>query len=380
MQLIMSFILIFILCASTGAQAKSESDSMNKQLKAVDTQIDSIQKTLSQNQVDQSKLEKELQMLEITIGELSQSLERVNKQIDLQKTKLILLQQQQLIYQQQLTSEQNAFASQVRSAYFMGQQNYLKLLLNQENPTDITRNMTYFQYLNQHRLVLISGLNTTLSQLESNQTKIEQQTRSLEQLRAQQGAQKKQLVRGQEARVKLLTRLNQQISTNTQQLKALEGNKKNLQHLIETLRREAGQSVAPSMPVPFAQMRGQLPWPTQGSIILHYNTPIEGSDLNANGVIIKAPEGQNVYAIYPGRVMFAGWLKGFGLLMIVDHGDGYMSLYGRNRSLFKKAGQDINAGELVAQVGNTGGYNQSGLYFEIRYGGDPVNPEQWCHE
>ncbi|NNM59231.1 MAG: peptidoglycan DD-metalloendopeptidase family protein [Legionellales bacterium] len=379
MRFLISLILLFTLCTSMDVQARSESNDMNRQLKTVDSQIDSVQKTLSQNQVDQNKLEKELQSLEITIGELSQSLGQINKQIELQKTKLVLLQQQQLIYQQQLTTEQNAFASQIRSAYFMGQQNYLKLLLNQENPVDITRNMTYFQYLNHHRLALIAGLNTTLSQLASNQTKIEQQTQSLEYLRHQQDQQKKQLVRGQQARVRLLARLSQQINTNTQQLKALEGNKKNLQHLIETLRREASQSVAPSMPVPFAQMRGHLPWPTHGSVIMHYNTPIEGSDLNSNGVIIKAPEGQNVYAIYPGRVMFAGWLKGFGLLMIIDHGGGYMSLYGRNQSLFKKVGQDINAGDLVAQVGDTGGYNQSGLYFEIRYDGQPVNPEQWCH-
>jgi septal ring factor EnvC (AmiA/AmiB activator) len=358
--------------------AADNSKDMNKQLQAVNNQINDVQQTLSQDQVRQDKLEKELQKIEVTIGQLTENLHVLDKQISLQMTKLSLLQQQQTIYQQQLTEQQSALAAQMRAAYFMGQQNYFKLLLNQQNPADITRNMTYFKYLNQNRLTLISGLNNTLNQLLTNQQQITQQTKSLQQLRDQQRLQKQQLVRGQQARIQLLSRLNQQIDTNKQQLGALQSNKKNLQRLIEQLQREAGQTQIASMPIPFAKLKGALPWPTRGPITLHYDTPIDNSDLTSNGIIIKAPEGQNVYAIYPGRVMFAGWLKGFGLLMIIDHGNGYMSLYGRNQSLFRKSGQDVNAGDLIAQVGETGGYAQSGLYFEIRYNGDPINPEQWC--
>lgn len=358
--------------------AINKSIDMNKQLQAVNKEINDVQQTLSQNQVHQDKLEKELQAIEVTIGQITENLHVLDKQISLQMTKLSLLKQQQALYQQQLTEQQTALADQIRAAYFMGQQNYFKLLLNQQNPTDITRNLTYFKYLNQNRLQLISSLDSTLKQLMTNQQQITEQTASLQQLRDQQRLQKQQLVRGQQARVQLLTRLNQQINTNKQQLDALQDNKKNLQHLIQQLQREAGQTQVITMPIPFAKLKGALPWPTRGPITLHYDTPIDNSDLTSNGIIIKAPEGQNVYAIYPGRVMFAGWLKGFGLLMIIDHGNGYMSLYGRNQSLFRKVGQEVNTGDLVAQVGETGGYDQSGLYFEIRYNGDPINPEQWC--
>lgn len=374
-----TLILCMALCfLAFNVRAGDNTDDMNKQLKVVNKQIDNVQSLLSQDKVDQSKLEKVLQKMEVAIGQLTENLHGLDKQIGLQMTKLSLLQQQQAIYQQQLSEQQSALALQIRGAYFMGQQNYLKLLLNQQNAADITRNLTYFKYLNQNRLALIAGLNSTLHELMLNQQQIEKQTTSLQQLRKQQQFQKQQLLREQQTRQKLLVRINQQMNTNTHQLNALQSNKKNLQQLIEHLQDEASTHTLSAMPIPFANLKGALPWPTRGVLTLHYNTPIDGSDLLSNGVIIKAPEGQNVYAIYPGRVMFAGWLKGFGLLMIVDHGGGYMSLYGRNQSLFKKVGQDINAGDLVAQVGETGGFNQSGLYFEIRYKGDPVNPEQWC--
>ncbi|MBY0544950.1 MAG: peptidoglycan DD-metalloendopeptidase family protein [Gammaproteobacteria bacterium] len=373
----LTLLILISLLFSMKINAGNESDDMNKQLQAVNTQINRVQTNLSVDQVSQNKLQKELQGMEVTIGQVTANLHSLNKQIKLEMTKFSLLQAQQRIYQQQLDQQQEALSNQIRSAYFMGQQNYLKLLLNQQNPTDITRNMTYFQYLNKNRLVLINSLNSTLHQLFSNQEKIEQQASALKLLRKQQQDQQSQLLRAKQVRVALLTRLDQQINTNQAQLGALQDNKKNLQHLMEQLQREANNNML-SMPVPFSQLKGRLKWPTHGAIVLHYNTPIEGSDLNSNGVIIKAPEGQNVYAIYPGRVMFAGWLKGFGLLMIVDHGNGYMSLYGRNQSLFKKTGQAVNAGELLAQVGETGGYDQSGLYFEIRYDGEPVNPEVWC--
>ncbi|MFN7097335.1 MAG: murein hydrolase activator EnvC family protein, partial [Gammaproteobacteria bacterium] len=298
---------------------------MNKQLTAVNQAITDVQKLLSQDHVKQDKLQKELQKIEIMVGQMTENLQALDKQINLQITKLSLLQQQQAIYQQQLSEQEDALAAQIRAAYYMGQQNYFQLLLNQQNIADMTRNMTYFKYLNQNKVVLIASLNTTLSQLASNQKQITTQTKALQQLHDQQAAQKQQLVRSTQLREIVLARINQQINTNQKQLDALRNNKKNLQRLIQQLQREASLNQPTFMPIPFAKLKGALPWPTQGAIGMHYGTTIDNSDLTSNGVIIQAPEGQNVYTIYPGHVMFAGWLKGFGLLMIIDHGNGYMS-------------------------------------------------------
>jgi septal ring factor EnvC (AmiA/AmiB activator) len=369
--------LVSLMLAVAAARAETATD-MTKQLQAVDKQITAIQATLSNDKVKRGQLEKDLQKTDIAVGQVAASLHSVDKELGLQAAKLAILQQQKLLYQQQLTEQQNALASQIRAAYFMGQQNYFKLLLNQQNPTAISRNMTYFKYFNQHRVELINKLATTVTQLQQNEAQIVAETQTLRVLRQQQQLQQQQLIQAQTTRQQLLTRLNQQITTNTQQLSTLTSNKKNLQNLIDNLQRQAAQTPMASLPIPFAKLKGALPWPTHGSISMHYNTPIDGSELLSNGVVIRAPEGQNVYSIYPGHVLFAGWLKGFGLLMIIDHGNGYMSLYGRNQGLFKKVGQDVNAGDLIAQVGESGGFSQSALYFEIRYNGDPVNPETWC--
>lgn len=369
------FSLVLLL---TKGYAADNNPEMNKQLNAVDKQITAVQKTLSKDKVHQDQLENDLQKIEIVIGQVGQNIHTLNQQIKLETIKLSVLNQQQLLYQQQLADQQQALANQIRAIYFVGQQNYFKLLLNQQNPSDLARNMMYFNYLNKNRLAMIADLNNILQQLRANQLQIAKQAQELKILRDQQNKQKQQSILGKQTRIQILAQLNKQINFNQQQLDQLNTNKKNLQQLIGQLQIASTQNQLKAMPISFAQLKGSLPWPTLGPITMHYNMPIDNSDLLSNGIMIKAPEGQNVYSIYPGRVMFAGWMKGFGLLMIIDHGDGYMSLYGSNESLFKKVGDDVDAGDLIAQVGETGGYSSSGLYFEIRYNGQPLNPEQWC--
>ena len=120
-----------------------------------------------------------------------------------------------------------------------------------------------------------------------------------------------------------------------------------------------------------------LPWPTIGKTVTHFGARVEQSDLKWSGILVRAPEGRDVTSIFPGTVVFADWLKGFGQLVIIDHGQGYMSLYGRNRNLYKQLGESVEAGERIAQVGQSGGFSESGLYFEIRHNGRPLDPERW---
>ncbi len=353
-------------------------DKMKSQLYSIDRQIADVEKTVSQEQFQYEQAEKELRQTDLTLSQITKALHDSNQQLQLQTTKLILLKQQQNVYEQSLIQQQTELAAQIRTMYLIGKQDYFKLLLNQQDPSAISRNMTYFQYLNESRLDLIGNLNHTLEQVQKNQQAIVNETQAIAALQNDQKKQQEQLAEVRQSRQKVLSHLHLTLDTDKQQLNLLSSNRNNLQNLIRQLQTDTAQSSPTTMPVPFARLRGSLPWPTQGAILSHYDTPISGSELTSTGVELQAPEGQGVYAVYPGRVLFSSWLKGFGLLLIVEHGDGYMTLYGHNQSLFKKTGEEVNAGELIAHVGDSGGAARTGLYFEIRHNGQPINPELWC--
>jgi len=216
----------------------------------------------------------------------------------------------------------------------------------------------------------------TLIQIQQNQTNIEKQTKTLNNMLQDKLQRQQKLKQLSTTRNTVLIKLDQQISSRQQRLIALQNDKTRLEELFNQLGYQQNIPVQP--PLPFTSMAGKLHWPTKGKISEHYDETIGNSELKSSGVLIDAPTGQNVYAIYPGKIVFADWLKGFGLLMIVDHGNGYMTLYARNNAIFYHVGDFVNKGDIIAQVGQTGGYPESGLYFEIRKDGNPINPEQWC--
>lgn len=350
----------------------------NRSLDAINQSIQKIQNELNQDDIKRSQLEKTLQQAEISAGSLNNDLMELNQELIKEQALLLRLKSAQRDNQGKLQNQQQDLANEIKTLYYLQNHNYFETLLNQSNVETLSRNMTYFKYFNQSRLEHIQEIQHTLTQIKQQRTQIQQQSANLQimqQAKLQRQAQLKTL---QQARKTILDKLNQQILSSQQTLKELEKNKARLQNLFDNLSSTTITQTPIQPPLPFEGMKGKLPWPTQGKITTHFGQAIGNSQLTSTGVVILAPQGQHVYAIYPGKVIFANWLKGFGLLMIVNQGNGYMTLYGRNDSLYHKVGDFVNSGDLLATVGDSGGYDQTGLYFEIRENGNPIDPEGWC--
>lgn len=373
--LFVTFSLLPFTSAQAAKKSKNDLNTKTRQLKQVNAQITRLQQVLVNAKDKRKTLNQELKGTEISIGQLARTLNSTQQQLATQQTTLNKLQQQAGQQQTKLNQQQQLLAQQVRANYQLGKYQYVKLVLNQQDPNAVSRYLTYYKYINQARIKLITEINDTLSALLDSKEKILTHTKQLQTLLAKQKQQRLQLLNQQDYRQKVLVRLNASINTKDKKLSVLTSNKSRLEKLISTLKRSSWQQ-QPTLP--FSAMQRKLPWPTRGRLVNLFGKQIDNSQMTYNGVLIKAPMGQKIRSIYPGKVVFSNWMRGFGLLLIIEHGHGYMTLYAHNHSLYKKTGDWVNVGDLIATVGHSGGGNQNGLYFEIRRQGKPINPLAWC--
>jgi len=347
-------------------------------LNSVIQKIQTLKEDLFTAQSQSKTLQKNLQQTDISIGALAKNIQLTQTQLTEQKKLLAQMTQQNDQYQSQLEKQRTLLAAQIRSAYLLGNQPYLKLLLNQESPEKFSRYANYYQYINRARLQAIQSIKQLVIKINENETNIQQRTETLNQTYQQQQQQKQDLRKKELQRKQLLDETNKKIQGKNEQLNKLYEDKTQLETVIKKIAAQPVITRAPGKP--FRQMRGQLQWPVVGRIIQHFNQPLAQGRLHSTGILIKAPAGQQVRAISSGKVVFADWLRGFGLLTIIKHGDNYLSLYGRNQSLYVKTGDTVQAGQMIATVGNSGGFQQNALYFEIRYKGAPSNPGLWLRK
>lgn len=323
-------------------------------------------------------LREELRGVEQAVARISQELRDLDDRLVAQSRRLGALQKRRSDLEASIAQQRRYLEQQIRAAYAMGRQEYLKILLNQEDPATLGRALTYYDYLNRARSERITSLLSTVQQLEQVQHDIEAETMQLERLREQQRLRKVELEKNQMARGELLAELEQELNSKDRRLNGLLADEKELESLILALAQALEDIPAePGNQRPFGQMRGKLPWPVRGRIVESFGSTRLGS-LRWQGVVIGAKDGLPVRAVSHGRVAYADWLRGYGYLLILDHGDGYMSLYGHNQSLHKDVGDWVTAGETIASIGSSGGNERSGVYFEIRHDGKPQDPTRWC--
>jgi len=347
-----------------------------EQLKTINKNIKHLKTNIRVTHHKQAKLQQELKSNEIKAGNLALQLKKTQRQLALQHALLRKLIAARTYYQALLVEQQNDLAEQMRSIYMFGKQTYLKLLLNNEDPNQINRIFVYYYYLQNYRLQLINRITKTLHHLHNNKRIIEKQTKKLVALEQQQKQEYQKLTMSKQERSHLLHNINKQLKTQKQKLDRLVSDKKALEKIISHLKATA---ISADFATPLNKLHKKLVWPTKGKVEDLYGSSIQHSQLKWNGILINASEGQDVHVISAGRVVFAEWLQGYGLLMIINHGHGYMSLYGRNSSLYKKVGAIVAKGDIIAAVGTSGGYSDPSLYFAIRHDGKPVNPKLWCH-
>jgi septal ring factor EnvC (AmiA/AmiB activator) len=373
------FCAVITFAASSYADEKAEMAKLQKE-------IESLQKELQQVQGTRSNLQKDLQKSEEEINKLQQKANEINKELKQQNNELNQLKNERSQLEQAKKKQQVQIAEQMRAAHKLGEQSEVKVLLNQESPDQLSRIMKYHSYFMEAHSGKMQQFMETIARIDALTPEIEKKTLELGAMQAQLDDQRKQLKGRQDERQKALAKVNNQFKDKNQQLTQLNEDRRRLQALLERVTQRVATSGAINSPayVPlpaggekFSQRKGRLPWPTQGSLIHRFGSPRIAGQINWSGAYIAAPMGNQVIAVHHGRVVFADYFGGHGLLVIVDHGEGYLSLYAHNQSLLKKAGEPVRAGEAIANVGNSGGQASTGLYFEIRHQGRPVDPGGW---
>ncbi len=261
-------------------------------------------------------------------------------------------------------------------ALAIDEQQQLKLILNQTNPAAAGRSMTYYNYFSRAQIGALDQTQLNIKQLNESETQLRKSTDKLEQLKQQQQQQHLKLQQRQSQRKTLLSKLNSEINSKQQQLERLRGDEKALSRLLQNLPSQTQDSKIDFSNL--SKLKGKLKWPTKGKIKNHFGSPRNQGQLKWQGITINGKAGQEIRSIAPGRVIFADWIRGYGLMLIIDHGNGYMSLYGHNQSLYKDVGDTISSNESIATLGNSGGNSRTSLYFEMRHKGKPINPATWC--
>lgn len=349
------------------------------ELQALRQRIQRLQSDLEAKREQQGQLRNALRDSERDIGRATAQLRDLGRKLTRGRARLEELRREQQGQIEQLDNLRERLARDARGAYAMGRQEQVKLLLNQEQPAAVGRMITYYGYFAEARAGRIEAVHSHLARLEGLQQEIGAETRNLERLRVGQQAEADRLRARQRERQRLLSALQQEIQTDSAQLDRLVQDERQLQELIRSLQEMlADIPLAVTDQRPFHERKGALQWPVQGSLLARFGSRRAAGELQWKGVLIGAPAGTEVRAVSHGRVAFADWLRGFGLLLIIDHGAGYMTLYGHNQSLYKEVGEWVDTGEVIATVGDSGGQSRTGLYFEVRNKGRPVNPVAWC--
>jgi len=374
-----------------GAQ---QAELAHQQLEQTQKDIDKLQQLLRQIEQEKSDLQKKLKDNETNMGTLEQQIRELKQHIHADESALEQLEHDQQRLQQSYRAQQQRIARQSRVLWQNGGQSApLRLLLSAEQPATMARTLTYYRYLGQARQREIDSLNATLLALEQVRQKTLARKAQLNQQQQTLDTRHQQLSALQKKRQGLLSTLNQQKQSRTAQLKARQQEQEDLSRVLQALqtalaqRTKAEQTQQNLVQIsqstianrPFAQARGQLPWPVNGQLLAQYGSP-RGTDnrVRWDGVLIGAAEGSIVRAIHPGQVVLADYLSGMGLMLIINHGSQYLSLYGHNQSLLKRKGDLVQAGEAIATVGKSGGQAESALYFAIRHQKTPSDPAQWC--
>lgn len=374
-----TLLLCSLVLLNPYAVAAEDAVARARELETLRGHINALQKKLDANQKKKTNAEKQVQGIDQRINAAARKLSRVESELESNRRQLDELREQQVQHTAHLHAQRERLAAEARAAYAMGRQQQVKLLLNQERPAAVGRMLAYFTYFSTARMQRIDTMRDTLRQLEQLQAAVDEKSRELIALRARQQDETRRLGEQKRTRERVLAELSREVRRQGGEMERLKSDEQRLRDLVYSLQ-DLLADIPPdaSRQQPFAALKGKLRWPAQGRITNRFGARRSGSGLPWRGVTITAAEGGKVRAVAKGRVAFADWMRGFGLLLIIDHGDGYMSLYGHNQALYKEVGEWVDSEETVASLGASGGRSMAGLYFELRHKGRPVNPVIWC--
>lgn len=368
-----------LLLAGTPA-LPAEENAPRERLREVTAAIEEIEQWMNAARNNRSEQEQALREIGSRIREQEQRIEENRRRIAEQQTRLAGLRERQSELLASLEEQQSLLARSLRGAWTSGRDGPLKLMLNQQDPARMSRMLRYYGQFSDARAQQIREYRRTLEQLETAGEEIEAASQDLRRRDARLEEQLADLEADRLKRRELIDELETKLARRGDELEQLREDRAHLQELIEEINRIVEEIPEPGRIQPFTEARGSMPWPLEGRPINRFGQPYSDGNLRRQGLIIAAEAGTPVRAIHPGRVVFSDWLRGSGRLVVVDHGNNHISLYGHNASLNKQKGDWVNRGEVIATAGSDAGMGQSGVYMEIRRDGEPQDPTQWLAE
>jgi murein hydrolase activator len=392
-------IITFLLALICSCQLYANPQASKENLKQLQNRIKSLQKDLAKKEASKTEAADALRDSERAISETNRILARLaQQQIEADNSLNLLLDRSEQI-QRHIKIQQEQLGEMLYYQYLNGQQDYLQLLLSQQDPNQIARNFHYHGYLKRARSENIDALRSQHEQLDALARESRAKKEEIAKIQTEQTRRKLQLEQEKIKREKILANFSEKITQQQQEISKLKNDEQRLTNLVKELdkllaQRKSTPASTPrtSSPAPlhnrmlpdssisgrsFASLKGKLRLPVRGELVNRFNSPRQEGGIKWRGLFIRSRNGNEVKAIAGGQVVFADWLRGFGNLMILDHGNNYMSLYGYNETIYKRVGERVRSGDTIATVGNSGGNRETGLYFELRHQGTPFDPLTW---
>jgi len=359
------------------AQDDNSSEQREK-LAELQAELRARQQVLENSKASAQELESVLKASELEIAKVAKALALTKQNLDSVKQEQSVLQNEQSELKTAIRKQQSLLSSQLKSAFMAGHYDYAKMLFYQEDARNFERVITYYQYVAKARQKEIESFRGNVARLEEVNEALVEKAQSLLSLQKDQENQRAVLITRQDDRKNTLKKINKTIASENQKIASLQADEQALKNAIEAAR-IAAERAAREAKVSLdglAKLKGKLSTPVDGRVRNLFGNRRQGQ-VRWKGIIIDGAEGDPVTTIAPGRVLYADWLRGFGLVSIIDHGEGYMSVYGHNQALLKQVGDEVRGGERIALVGRSGGQEYPNLYFEIRHKGKALNPRTW---
>ena len=375
--MIQRLVLIFLISTQGWAMLVAWGQTEEgRALQGVLRELQELEGRVAKQQEDWEEGYRHLRSVELEISDASRRLSELRAQKITAAARRESLSRETRAAKDRLDRERDQLAEQVLVTYLLGRQERLKLLFSQESPSRLGRMLVYHNYLNTARSMRVNVVTRNIDTLAQLLSEADETALALLELEQAQGEALKRLEDAREEREFMLARMDEAIRRSSGQIDWLEGEAQRLSELVAKIQ-DRLEVFSESEGSSFSSTKGSLGWPVAGPLLRDYGQPRAGGDLKWNGVLLQAPLGVPVSAVYYGRVVYADWLPGLGLLIIVDHGGDYMSLYGHNETILTELGARVSSGETIALTGQSGGQAQPALYFEIRHSGEPVNPHSW---
>ena len=394
--------LVFLALPASGKAAKPGPAADPEDLRLLRTRIERLKTAIAGDEETRTEARDALRESEQAISEANRKLHNLSMERQAARAELTQLNAETRHIEAELSRRQETIGRLLSVRYLNGETDYLKLLVSGADPNQTSRELHYYGFITKAQAELARGLRDSLARIKELQDETREMTADLTRIEASQKSERNRLAREQVARRGVLDKVSTRLREQRRQVRGLERDESRLSRLIaeigkviaeETQRSRTATKVMPrnarndavppsqgpepGAPQSFATLKGSLRLPVRGELAGRFGSARPDGGPSWKGLFIRAASGQEVRAVAPGRVVFAEWMRGFGNLLILDHGKGYLTVYGNNEAVLKQVGDQVRSGDAVATTGASGGSTESGLYFEARHEGRPFDPLKW---